>query len=128
MRHGKHAGSSSQQQTQQPAQTSQSRSRQTAQPAASTPAYAQPAAQQAQYNTDMPTQGLAAGGNAYNNGQAQNGSSKVPQASPNYREEAERIVADERAQNEKMPVYDVSLAIFCRDCTDACRDWKTSDL
>lgn len=30
---------------------------------------------------------------------------KVPAASPNYREEAEKIVADERAQSEKMPVY-----------------------
>ncbi|MGG6495878.1 UNVERIFIED_CONTAM: hypothetical protein NY603_23440, partial [Bacteroidetes bacterium 56_B9] len=44
--------------------------------------------QQAQYN-DMPTQGLAAGGNGYDS------NSKVPQASPNFREEAERIVADE---------------------------------
>ena len=49
----------------------------------------------------MPTQGLAAGGNGYD--------SKVPQASPNFREEAERIVADERAQSEKMPVYEVCL-------------------
>lgn len=49
----------------------------------------------------MPTQGLAAGGNGYD--------SKVPQVSPNYREEAERIVADERAQSEKMPVYEVRL-------------------
>lgn len=32
---------------------------------------------------------------------------KVPAASPNYREEAEKIVADERAQSEKMPVYAV---------------------
>jgi serine/threonine protein kinase len=49
----------------------------------------------------MPTQGLAAGGNGYD--------SKVPQGSPNFREEAERIVADERAQSEKMPVYEVCL-------------------
>lgn len=34
---------------------------------------------------------------------------KVPAYSPNYREEAERIVAEERAQTEKMPVYEVSL-------------------
>jgi hypothetical protein len=51
----------------------------------------------------MPTQGLAAGGNGYDS------NSKVPQASPNFREEAERIVADERAQSEKMPVYEVGL-------------------
>jgi hypothetical protein len=29
--------------------------------------------------------------------------------SPNYREEAERIVAEEKAQGEKMPVYEVCL-------------------
>lgn len=33
------------------------------------------------------------------------GQNKIPAASPNYREEAEKIVADERAQSEKMPVY-----------------------
>lgn len=32
---------------------------------------------------------------------------KAPAYSPNYREEAERIVAEERAQTEKMPRYDV---------------------
>lgn len=41
--------------------------------------------------------------------QPSNGSSKAPMGSPNYREEAERIVADEKAQNEKMPVYEVWL-------------------
>jgi hypothetical protein len=35
---------------------------------------------------------------------------KVPMVSPNYREEAERIVAEERAQGEKMPVYEVGRA------------------
>jgi serine/threonine protein kinase len=34
---------------------------------------------------------------------------KAPISSPNYREEAEKIVADERAQSEKMPVYEASL-------------------
>ena len=29
--------------------------------------------------------------------------------SPNYREEAERIVAEERVQGEKMPVYEVGV-------------------
>lgn len=36
---------------------------------------------------------------------ATNGKAPIP--SPNYREEAEKIVADERAQSEKMPVYEV---------------------
>jgi len=46
---------------------------------------------------------------------------KAPIASPNYREEAEKIVADERAQSEKMPVYEVShsspprYTLICRD-------------
>ena len=35
---------------------------------------------------------------------------KAPAYSPNYREEAERIVAEERAQTEKMPRYEVRLA------------------
>ncbi|WVO16358.1 hypothetical protein L204_104033 [Cryptococcus depauperatus] len=35
----------------------------------------------------------------------QQGSGRVLAASPNYREEAEKIVADERAQSEKLPVY-----------------------
>jgi hypothetical protein len=35
------------------------------------------------------------------------GSTKAPMVSPNYREEAERIVAEERAQTEKLPVYEV---------------------
>lgn len=35
------------------------------------------------------------------------GNGKAPMTSPNYREEAERIVAEERAQTEKMPVYEV---------------------
>jgi hypothetical protein len=39
--------------------------------------------------------------------QPANGSSKASQASPNYREEAEKIVADEREQSAKMPVYEV---------------------
>jgi hypothetical protein len=34
---------------------------------------------------------------------------KVPIPSPNYREEAEKIVADERAQSSQMPVYEVRL-------------------
>lgn len=38
---------------------------------------------------------------------ASNGASKAPMVSPNYREEAERIVAEEKAHGEKMPVYDV---------------------
>lgn len=37
---------------------------------------------------------------------------KAPMASPNYREEAERIVADERAQSEKMPVYEVRRSVI----------------
>jgi hypothetical protein len=41
--------------------------------------------------------------------QAPNGASKGPMVSPNYREEAERIVAEEKAQGEKMPVYEVCL-------------------
>ena len=41
---------------------------------------------------------------AYVSGQAKGG---APAYSPNYREEAERIVAEERANTEKMPVYEV---------------------
>lgn len=44
----------------------------------------------------MPAQGLS----------ANQGNGKAPMTSPNYREEAERIVAEERAQTEKMPVYE----------------------
>lgn len=41
------------------------------------------------------------------------GNNGAPVPSPNYREEAEKIVADERAQSEKMPVYEVSHATLC---------------
>lgn len=41
---------------------------------------------------------------------AQSETSRVPQSSPNFREEAEKIVADERQQSEKMPVYEVRTA------------------
>lgn len=65
----------------------------------------QPAqAQAGYYQNDMPSQGLSAGNAA---GQPQTSNGKAPLPSPNYREEAERIVADERAQSEKMPVYEV---------------------
>ncbi|TYJ57029.1 hypothetical protein B9479_002308 [Cryptococcus floricola] len=37
--------------------------------------------------------------------QQQQQQSRVPAASPKYREEAEKIVADERAQSDKMPQY-----------------------
>jgi len=66
---------------------------------------------QAQYDGEMGGQGLAAGMSplgiddvAYVSGQAKGG---APAYSPNYREEAERIVAEERANTEKMPVYEV---------------------
>lgn len=48
---------------------------------------------------------------------------KAPAYSPNYREEAERIVAEERAQTEKMPRYEVRLALIVVASTNR-RDWK----
>jgi len=52
----------------------------------------------------MYAQGLPANAGA---SQRDSGNGKAPIPSPNYREEAEKIVADERAQSEKMPVYEV---------------------
>jgi hypothetical protein len=53
---------------------------------------------------------------------------KAPIASPNYREEAERIVADERAQSEKMPVYEVHQIDTRKYVMLILRDLKVSDL
>jgi hypothetical protein len=39
--------------------------------------------------------------------------------SPNYREEAEKIVAEERANGEKMPVYEVSIYLVMADSRDS---------
>lgn len=103
LRHGKHAQSSntpqqSQSQQSSPSKKSQPTTQQQPVQAKGTTTAA-PAAQQ---QHDMPVQGKA----------GQNGSAKgqAPMGSPNYREEAERIVAEERAQGEKMPVYDVRRA------------------
>ena len=46
---------------------------------------------------------------------ATNGASKAPMVSPNYREEAERIVAEEKASGEKMPVYEVRHSDDCKE-------------
>nr|XP_031857811.1 uncharacterized protein CI109_006754 [Kwoniella shandongensis]KAA5524883.1 hypothetical protein CI109_006754 [Kwoniella shandongensis] len=114
LRHGKHAQQASpspQQEVKQSTSSGQRSSKTTqaqtqAQPSQSqSQSQSQAQAQQAYYNNnDMHNQGLAAG-NAQP--QASNSASgKAPMVSPNYREEAERIVADERAQSEKMPVYE----------------------
>ncbi|KAK1924405.1 putative serine/threonine-protein kinase [Papiliotrema laurentii] len=95
LRHGKHAQSPGQQQS----QSSKSSKNQQAQ-AQQPQQQQQPQQAQARYNDNMPAQGLTAG-NAQGNANA-----KAPAYSPNYREEAERIVAEERAQTEKMPVYE----------------------
>ncbi|WVR07177.1 hypothetical protein IAU60_004218 [Kwoniella sp. DSM 27419] len=98
LRHGKHAQSTSQPApaTQEPSRTSQSGGHRSTKNAAQAPVQAQPP-------VDMQSQGLSAG-NAVQPQTSNSG--KGPMVSPNYREEAERIVADERAQNEKMPVYE----------------------
>ena len=44
--------------------------------------------------------------------QMSNGASKAPMVSPNYREEAERIVAEEKAQGEKIPTYEVGNSLW----------------
>ncbi|KAI9639676.1 putative Serine/threonine-protein kinase [Dioszegia hungarica] len=95
LRHGKHANQSSGN-AQQTAPSSSKKTRDQPQ----TQHQAQPQ-QAAYYNNDMP-----AGGYAQGQQQQYAQPSKAPQVSPNYREEAERIVADERAQSEKMPQYE----------------------
>lgn len=96
LRHGKQAGNqSNSQQSQQPSSTPR-KSRE--------PQQHQAQQQQAYYNKEMPAQGLTQGTAAAYGGQQQNGRAPIP--SPNYREEAERIVADERAQSERMPRYE----------------------
>ncbi|KAK6910266.1 hypothetical protein I203_104298 [Kwoniella mangroviensis CBS 8507] len=106
LRHGKHAQSSQSNAAQPESRTSQSgghrsskaqHQQQTAQPQQ---------VQQAYYNNDMPGQGLTATNAQSAQPQSSQSGSKAPMVSPNYREEAERIVADERAQSEKMPVYE----------------------
>ncbi|WVQ99292.1 hypothetical protein IAU59_006424 [Kwoniella sp. CBS 9459] len=110
LRHGKHAQqSSSTPSTAQPDnRTSQSGGHRSSKAAQGQQAVPQPSqVQQAYYNNDMPGQGLtAANAQAPQPAQSSNSGGKVPMVSPNYREEAERIVADERAQSEKMPVYE----------------------
>jgi hypothetical protein len=105
LRHGKHAQSSD--------QSRQPRDRKSAPTTATSPVQAQqPIQQQPQqqqyqqpaqptYQDDMYTQTSGQSASA-----AQQG--RVPIPSPNYREEAEKIVADERAQSSQMPVYEVS--------------------
>jgi len=103
LRHGKHANQSTSNQQQNTSPSSSSK-KQRDQP------HQQPQ-QAAYYNNDMPTQGLTANNAgayaAQTQQQPQHASSgRAPQVSPNFREEAERIVADERAQSEKLPHYE----------------------
>jgi len=109
LRHGKHAQQPSQpqqpqqqQQQPQPQQTSGRNGKATSQAPVQAPA---PQQQQGYYQNDMRSEGLTAG-TAANYGNQGQSSGKAPMVSPNYREEAERIVAEERAQTEKLPVYE----------------------
>jgi len=91
LRHGKHANQSTSNQQQNTSPSSSSK-KQRDQP------HQQPQ-QAAYYNNDMPTQGLTANNAgayaAQTQQQPQHASSgRAPQVSPNFREEAERIVAD----------------------------------
>lgn len=107
LRHGKHAQSSD--------QSRQPRDRKSAPTTATSPVQAQqPIQQQPQqqqyqqpaqptYQDDMYSQASGQSASA-----AQQQQSRAPIPSPNYREEAEKIVADERAQSSQMPVYEVS--------------------
>ncbi|WWC89495.1 uncharacterized protein L201_004419 [Kwoniella dendrophila CBS 6074] len=107
LRHGKHA-QSSQSPAQTESKTSQSgghRTNKASQQPQQT-AQSQQQQQQTYYNNDMAGQGLSANNVQQPQPQSQQSGSKAPMVSPNYREEAERIVADERAQSEKMPVYE----------------------
>ncbi|WRT66214.1 uncharacterized protein IL334_003167 [Kwoniella shivajii] len=115
LRHGKHAQSSQAPAAQPDSRTNQSaghRNTKAGQQQSPTQTQTQTQAsqpqqtQQAYYNNDMAGQGLTASNGQPAQSQASQSGSKAPMVSPNYREEAERIVADERAQSEKMPVYE----------------------
>ncbi|WVQ72756.1 hypothetical protein IAR50_002316 [Cryptococcus sp. DSM 104548] len=99
LRHGKHAQTASP--SPQPTEGKSSRSSKTSQVPVQQPA----SPQKSRHHDDA--QRLAAHNAqiAQQQQQQQQHSSRVPAASPNYREEAEKIVADERAQNDKMPQY-----------------------
>nr|XP_018263259.1 CAMK/CAMK1/CAMK1-RCK protein kinase [Kwoniella dejecticola CBS 10117]OBR85417.1 CAMK/CAMK1/CAMK1-RCK protein kinase [Kwoniella dejecticola CBS 10117] len=101
LRHGKHAQSS-----QNAGQPDSSKTSQSGGHRSSKAQQQQSTQQQAYYNNDMPGQGLTAGNGQAPQAQTSASGGKAPMVSPNYREEAERIVADERAQSEKMPVYE----------------------
>ncbi|KAL7421692.1 MAPK-activated protein kinase Srk1 [Cryptotrichosporon argae] len=95
LRHGKHAQSGSGSQQQQSEQKHRANRQQAPAQAQPQPVAAIAAQQQAAYyNTDVPTHGVVPAP-----------APDVPMVSPNYREEAEKIVAEERAQGERMPVY-----------------------
>ncbi|KAK4684777.1 serine/threonine-protein kinase RCK2, partial [Tremellales sp. Uapishka_1] len=97
LRHGKHAQAAPAQQPAQAPQPQSSSPRNKA--AATTQTHTQQATASAYRDADMQNQGLGHG--AY-----QPAAAASPLVSPNYREEAEKIVADERLQSEKMPVYE----------------------
>ena len=123
LRHGKQAPSSDQSRQQKERKSAPS-TPQTSAPPPPPPQQQQQQQQPAQaaYNQNemyAPGQSASAGAS-----QRDMGNSKAPIPSPNYREEAEKIVADERAQSEKMPVYEVRAGsrsasrVFCIDICD----------